>query len=92
MRVLLIEENEDDVYTLRERLAGKRDDAINLECTDRWTNGLVRLESGAFDLVLLDLSVSDPEGMDRFRRCTPVPRTYLLSFFRSSRMRRWPCN
>src|SRR4051794_7314963 len=72
MQVLLIEDNEADFsIIIRERLA---DIAIHLERTDRLSDGLNRLENGTIDLVLLDLSLPDSQGLDTFSRihaCVP---------------------
>jgi len=54
MRVLLIENNEDDARLIQEKLARARE-PVYLEHVDRLSNGLDRLATGDIDLVLLDL-------------------------------------
>ena len=68
-RVLLIEDNPGDVFLLREMLDSERrcrfyisDVAATLE------EGLHHIQTGRFDLVLLDLSLPDSEGLDTFDR------------------------
>jgi signal transduction histidine kinase len=74
MQVLLIEDNEDDAYLIREMLQEKPDLGIQLEWVDRLSSGLTRLAEGQTDLVLLDLSLPDSYGLDTFeavQRCAP---------------------
>jgi len=74
MRVLLIEDNEDDAILIREMLAEKKDLGIELEWVDRLSRGLIELGSGKIDLVLLDLSLPDSHGLETFdtvQRCAP---------------------
>jgi DNA-binding response OmpR family regulator len=66
MRILLIEDNEDDACVIRETLAERTAPAIGLKWVDRLGSGLTRLVHDSFDAVLLDLSLSDSQGLDTF--------------------------
>jgi len=66
MRVLLIEDSPIDSYLIRGLLSEVRDADLDLECTDRLSTGLERLEEGDFDVVLLDLVLPDSQGLDTF--------------------------
>lgn len=68
MRVLLIEDNEDDVCLIREMLSDSRSHGIELNWADRLSTGLTELASSPFALVLLDLSLPDSWGLETFRR------------------------
>ena len=65
MRVLMIEDNEDDVLFLRESLrdiAG----AAEVEWARSLAAGLLQLAKGGVDVVLLDLKLPDSDGLDTF--------------------------
>lgn len=66
IRVLLIEDDPGDADYLMEMLAEVDNYSINLVCTDRLETGLARLGEGEFDVVLLDLSLPDSQGLDTF--------------------------
>ena len=66
MRVLLIEDNEDDAYLIREMLLEKQAAGIHLEWVDRLSSGLTQLAQSESDLVLLDLSLPDSHGLETF--------------------------
>lgn len=68
MRVLLIEDNEDDAYLVQETLNERQEPKCDLEWTDRLRRGLKRLAEGRFDVVLLDLSLPDSQGLETFDR------------------------
>ncbi|MGH7206263.1 MAG: response regulator [Nitrospiraceae bacterium] len=63
MRILLIEDNEDDVHLIREALAERNEAGFDLEWADRLGKGLASLATGKIDMVLLDLSLPDSHGL-----------------------------
>jgi diguanylate cyclase (GGDEF)-like protein len=63
MRILLIENNEDDVRLIQEHLAWT-EVPVALEWADRISTGLHRLAAGDVDVVLLDLGLPDSTGLD----------------------------
>jgi signal transduction histidine kinase len=66
MRILLIEDNEDDACLIQEMLLEKPEAGIQLEWVDRLSRGLAQLALGKSDLVLLDLSLPDSQGLETF--------------------------
>jgi signal transduction histidine kinase len=68
MKILLIEDNPGDARLIREMLAEVRSGTFVLECADRLSTGLERLAAGGIDVVLLDLSLPDGQGLDTFVR------------------------
>ena len=69
IRVLLIEDNEDDALIIREILAQATGAPFDLEWADRLATGLARLAKGGIDVVLTDLGLPDSQGLDT---CTTV--------------------
>src|SRR5262245_13241389 len=65
MRVLLVEDNDDDALLIRESLSGT---ALEIDRAERLSTALARLNSGTFDAVVLDLSLPDAWGLDTIRR------------------------
>ena len=64
--VLLIEDNPGDARLIRELLADSQRAPFHLECVDRLATGLKRLTGEGIDVVLLDLSLPDSQGLDTF--------------------------
>ena len=64
--VLLIEDNPGDVRMIRELLSEAKGVTFAVECADRLSTGLERLEKGEIDVVLLDLGLPDSQGLDTF--------------------------
>ncbi len=65
MRVLLVEDNEDDALLIREELSETN---MEIERTDRLSTAIARLIEGGIDAVLLDLSLPDAHGLDTIDR------------------------
>lgn len=66
LSVLLIEDNVYDVRFLRRTLL--REPLIELEQVDSLSEAVKRLEKGGIDLILLDLSLQDSQGVESFDR------------------------
>ena len=67
-RILLIEDNPDDAYLLRESLTGFGQPSIELVHAEQLDHGLQHLRSDDFDVILLDLSLPDSQGIDTLLR------------------------
>jgi signal transduction histidine kinase/CheY-like chemotaxis protein len=65
MRVLLVEDNEDDALLIQEALAGT---TVKIETSDRLSSALEKLGKGGLDVVLLDLSLPDAVGLESIGR------------------------
>lgn len=65
MRVLLVEDNEDDALLIREELSETN---IEIEHAERLSTALSRLIEGGLDAVLLDLSLPDARGLNTIDR------------------------
>lgn len=68
VRVLLIEDNPGDANLIRERLVEVRDTTFDLEHADRLSTGLACLAGRKTDVILLDLSLPESQGLDTFTR------------------------
>jgi len=66
--VLLVEDNPGDTRLIQEMFAEVKDVLFDLECTDRLSTALERLAQGGTDVVLLDLSLPDSQGLDTYIR------------------------
>ncbi len=66
--VLLVEDNTADVVLLREMLAGGGIDSFVAEDVPRLATGITRLTEQPYDVVLLDLSLPDSQGLDTYDR------------------------
>jgi len=64
LRVLLIEDNAADARLIRELLAEVEGGPFNVAWADRLEEGLRHLVPDAVDVVLLDLSLPDSQGLD----------------------------
>ena len=67
MRVLLIEDDPDDILLVKEALADVSLGKIKLEYTGRLSRGLIELSSHPYDVVLLDLNLPDSRGLETLK-------------------------
>jgi PAS domain S-box-containing protein len=77
IRVLLIEDDLDDVLLLKEALAQAGTVKIKITHADCLSKGLKRVAEQEFDVILLDLNLPDSRGLDTLsrllRRASPIP-------------------
>jgi CheY-like chemotaxis protein len=79
IKVLLIEDNPGDARLIRELLAEVEESPFTLERADRLTTGLERLGQGGIDVVLLDLTLPESQGLPTFLRAkTHAPAIPIL--------------
>ena len=64
MRVLLIEDNEDDAVLIQDALSQRPGGPVIVDWADRLDRGLAQLARGPVDAVLVDLSLPDSQGLD----------------------------
>jgi PAS domain S-box-containing protein len=67
VRVLLIEDDPDDILLVKESLAEISHGKIKLEYTGRLSRGLIELSSHSYDAVLLDLNLPDSRGLETLK-------------------------
>ena len=73
VRILLVEDNPGDVVLIEETLA-QRHGAFALESVERLSAALARLSIGGIQVVLLDLTLPDSDGLATFTTMhTQVP-------------------
>ena len=65
MRILLVEDNDDDALLIRESLS---ETTLEIDRAERLSTALAQLTGGKFAAVLLDLSLPDAWGLDTIRR------------------------
>jgi diguanylate cyclase (GGDEF)-like protein/PAS domain S-box-containing protein len=66
LRLLLIEDNDTDVLVVREVLRDSVSTVFDFSHVNRLQSGLRLLAKHSFDIILLDLSLPDSEGIDTF--------------------------
>ena len=64
MNVLMIEDNPADAQRIRGMLISEEDKGINLGYANKLSSGLKRIERENFDVLLLDLNLSDSRGLN----------------------------
>ncbi len=74
LRILLIEDNPGDAGLVREMLSGSQSTRFHVEWVQALLPGMVRLGRGEIDMVLLDLTLPDSQGLETLtavRSCAP---------------------
>jgi two-component system, cell cycle sensor histidine kinase and response regulator CckA len=78
-RVLLIEDNPGDALLLREHMRDAQDVLVDLSHADTLREGLERAQNDSFDILMLDLSLPDEEGLDTVVRAHAlVPKVPII--------------
>jgi len=84
IKVLLIEDNPGDARLIQEMLTEAGEAWFQVEYADRLSRGLEHLKNGGVDVVLLDLSLPDSQGLDTFEKvqaqAPAVPVVVLTGF------------
>ena len=74
IRILLIEDNPGDARLVKEMLAEGDPGSFYLSHAERLSEGLTRLKEDDFQVVLLDLSLPDAQGLDTVSQvCAQAP-------------------
>src|SRR5688500_10121671 len=68
LKVLLIEDNPGDARLIREMLGGSASLRFHVEDRQSLSEGLECLSNTNFDVVLLDLTLGETQGIETFRR------------------------
>ncbi|MCX8126920.1 MAG: response regulator, partial [Dehalococcoidia bacterium] len=68
LKVLLLEDDEDDAFLLQSMLAKTKSPKVTLVRASRVAQALELLAGEPFDAALLDLSVPDSDGLETFAR------------------------
>ena len=68
MRILLLEDNEDDVVLIEELIADESKLLFEVVVADRMSTAISHLERSDFDIILLDLSLPDSQGLATLKK------------------------
>ena len=66
IHILLVEDDPDDVWVMRNLLGDRWDGPFKLSHAELLSAGLERLSEFPFDIILLDLSLPDSQGLETF--------------------------
>src|ERR1700736_5877552 len=72
VHVLLIEDHEEQVTFLRRLLASSESGDFELHAAGSLAKGIERLKDGGIDLIMLDLTLPDSDGLETFLRVIEV--------------------
>jgi phosphoserine phosphatase RsbU/P len=65
-RILLVEDDPDDVWVMRNLLGGRSDESVELAHVELLSAAIERCAEDTFDVILLDLSLPDSQGLETF--------------------------
>ncbi len=68
IKILLIEDDPDFTYTLKERLKTSKEPSFSIDCANDLAGGIRKISEGGFDIVLLDLNLKDSKGMATLKK------------------------
>ena len=66
IRILLVEDDPDDVWVMRNLLSDRWDGPFELVQVELLSTGVERCAEGRFDVILLDLALPDSHGLETF--------------------------
>jgi phosphoserine phosphatase RsbU/P len=66
IRILLVEDDPDDVWVMRNLLGDRWDEPFDLVQVELLSAAIERCEEDRFDVILLDLSLPDSQGLETF--------------------------
>ncbi len=78
LTVLLVEDNPDDAELLRETLAEGPGERVTLRTAETLREGLEELERAPADVLLLDLSLPDSDGLETVQRARAAGRVPII--------------
>ena len=84
IQILLVEDDPDDVWVMRNLLGDRWDGPFKLTHVELLSAGLERIGEFTFDIILLDLSLPDSQGLETFytmhERAADVPIVVLSGY------------
>ncbi|MBI5573828.1 MAG: hybrid sensor histidine kinase/response regulator [Elusimicrobia bacterium] len=79
IKVLLVEDNTDDVLIIKKMFSEIRKVDFELVCADRLQTAIEYCSERKFDVMLLDLGLPDSQGLDTFYKAnTQIPETPII--------------
>ncbi|WP_066376178.1 hybrid sensor histidine kinase/response regulator [Anabaena sp. CA = ATCC 33047] len=75
LKVLLVEDNPGDVFLIQELLKEVNKTKVELQAVEQLSEAFELLASQPFDIILLDLSLPDSQGLDTFVRAYRQAKT-----------------
>jgi DNA-binding NtrC family response regulator len=70
IRVLIVDDDEDDFVIIRDFLSAIRDDTFHTHWVSTYADGMVALHTGDYDVCLLDYRLGEKTGLDFLKELT----------------------